>query len=165
MPIPMPWHSTDPWYCSDPLLGEGDTALNLPSGKGEKYYFMARRSIHTKREYTYQEEWDHQHLFYKLDSISSIFLTKPPKQNIFSCSNGIFYSLIEEYLPIFVLERKKKNHWKKCFTQNNLSAFTLPTFFWFAAKTKPPLSAQHKCLVICNNKKILEKLMIYISGV
>lgn len=141
MPMAMSWHSADPCYCSDPLLGEGDTALNFPSGKGEKYSSVARGSIHTKREYTYQGEWDHQHVFYKLDSIFSIFLTKPPNQNIFLCSNWIFSSLMEQYLPIFILERKKKNPWKNLFHPKQPLSFHPCHIF--------PVGCQNKNSIIC----------------
>lgn len=35
--------------------------------------------------------------------------------------------------------------------------FILSTFFWLAAKTKTPLSAQPYCSVLCNNKNVKNK--------
>lgn len=123
-----------------------------PSIRQRKYSFLNRGSIHTKRKHNHQGKWDHQHLFYKLDSMSSIFLRKSLKQNIFLCLNWILCSLSEQCLPFFFFFLKEENPWKNLFHPKQCLSFHCSNIFLVAIRAKAILSAKLKCSAICNHK-------------
>lgn len=130
MTTSVPWHSR--YTCSS--SGGRRYSFHLLIRQRREIFSLIRRSIHTKTEYTHHGKWDHQHLFYKLDPMPNIFLTTSPKQIIFLCSNWICCLLTEQYLPIFVLKRRKKILEEFCSIENNLPPFTLSKFFCLPPK-------------------------------